>query len=192
MDSFINPDYEKETSIKKIQEAIDQKESFPSIILTNFFKKEFYKEKEKEIKKLHYKRESIPDQFSFAHAKANPMHILDNKQLLSLLSTILKRKVSSLNGEAYYFSWKDYTLLHDKNKENAGIDILIDFTEAWEESFGGQYIFKDIQGRYLKILSVPNAVFIIERKQGVQKYLQYINNLAKGKKRYFLLATIKK
>jgi len=191
MESIINPSYLTQESIKRLAETRKEKTDFPSLILTKFFTEEFYREKEKKTKGLKYKRETQPDLYSRAFAKANPLHIIDNKELLAFLTAILHRPVRRIDGAAYYFSWKDYTLLHKKTEEKPGIDIIIDFTEHWKEEYGGAVIYKDDKGKYLKLLPIKNTLYIIERKPGTQKYLQYVNNLSKGKKRFLIIGTVK-
>jgi len=188
MEHMINPLYLKKESIEQLQKSWKKKETFPHLVLTKFLTKEIYTEKEKQLKKLFFKRESRPDRYSYAHAKSSPLHLFDNKELHTFLSTILGKTVKNILGEAQYFSWKDYTLL-SKEQEKASLDIIIDFTEDWKEEWGGSMIYKDDKGRYLKLMAIPNTCMIIERKNA-QNYLQYVNNLSKGKKRYFLIGKI--
>ena len=186
MEHIINPLYIKKESIEQLQKAWLNKEIFSHIVLTKFFTKEFHAQKEKELRKLFFKRNSRPDKYSFAQAKASSLHIFDNKELQEFISQILEKKIRAILGEAQYFSWKDYTLL---SKEKSGIDIIFDFTENWKEEWGGSLIYKDDKGRYLKCMAISNTMIIIKRKT-VQKYIQYINNLAKGEKRYILVGKI--
>ncbi|MDP3728992.1 MAG: hypothetical protein Q8R18_06100 [bacterium] len=188
MEHIINPLYTKQESIEQLQKAWNGKEIFSHILLTKIFPQVIYKQKEKELKKLFFKREIRPDKYSFAQAKASSLHIFDNKELHAFLSTILQRKIKNIHGEAFYFSWKDYTLLY-KKQEKYAIDIIFDFTEDWKEEWGGSMIYKDNKGKYLKFMGLSNTLIIIERKN-TQKYVQYVNNLAKGKKRYLLIGKI--
>lgn len=190
MEHILNPLYLKKDSIEQLQKSWKNEPKFPHIMLTKVLSTSFYKEKEKEVKKLVYKREVRPDSFSYAKAKANSLHILDQKELHEFLSTILNKKVSGIIGEAYYFSWKDYTLLSRKTEEKQGIDVILDFTPNWKEEYGGSIIYKENTGRYLKFIATPNTLILIERKN-TQKYIQYVNNLSKGKKRYFLIGKIR-
>lgn len=188
MEHIINPIYKKKDSIEKLQKAWNAKEIFPHLLLTKIFPQGIYKQKEKELKNLFFKRESRPDRYSFAIAKPSSLHIFDNKDLHAFLSEILQRKIKSIRGDAFYFSWKDYTLLSKEQEKNA-IDIIIDFTEDWKEEYGGSLMYKDDKGRYVKFMGLPNTMIIIERKNA-HKYIQYVNNVSKGKKRYILIGTI--
>ncbi|HIH14734.1 MAG: hypothetical protein QT08_C0009G0069 [archaeon GW2011_AR17] len=188
MEHIINPIYKKKDSIEKLQKAWNTKEIFPHILLTKIFPQVIYKQKEKEIKILFFKRESRPDRYSFAQAKASSLHIFDNKELHAFLSEVLQRKIKHILGEAYYFSWKDYKVVLKEQDKNA-IDIIFDCTEDWKEEYGGSLIYKDEKGRYIKFMGLPNTMIIIERKN-TEKYIQYVNNLSKGKKRYLLIGKI--
>lgn len=189
MEHIIHPLYLKKESIEQLQKSWNKKETFPHLVLTKFLTKETYTEKEKELKKLFFKRESRPDKYSYAHAKSSSLHLFDNKDLQNFLSIVLNTKIKSILGEAQYFSWKDYTIL-SKDQEKASLDIILDFTEDWKEEWGGSMIYKDNKGKYLKLMALPNTLIVVERKNA-QKYTQYINNLAKGKKRYLLIGTLK-
>ena len=101
---------------------------------------------------------------------------------------VLQRKIKHILGEAYYFSWKDYKVVLKEQDKNA-IDIIFDCTEDWKEEYGGSLIYKDEKGRYIKFMGLPNTMIIIERKN-TEKYIQYVNNLSKGKKRYLLIGKI--
>src|SRR3989344_4829693 len=100
MEHIINPIYKKKGSIEKLQKAWNTKEIFPHILLTKIFPQVIYKQKEKEIKILFFKRESRPDRYSFAQAKASSLHIFDNKELHAFLSTKM-RKGDISNSWAY-------------------------------------------------------------------------------------------
>lgn len=188
MEQIINPLYKKKESIEQIKKRWNTKENFHHLVLTKFLSTEVYNQKEKELKKLFFKRESHPDKYSYAHAKLSSLHVFDNKELHAFLSEILGKKINNILGEAQYFSWKDYTLL-SKEQEKNSLDIILDFTEEWKEEWGGAMVYKDDKGRYLKLMALPNTLTIIKRKNS-ESYLQYVNNLSKGKKRYILIGKI--
>ena len=188
MEHIINPIYKKKSSIEKLQKAWNAKDIFPHLLLTKIFPQVIYKQKEKGVKKLFFKRDSRPDRYSFAQAKASSLHIFDNKELHAFLSEILQRKIKNILGEAYYFSWKDYKVISKEQDKNT-IDIIFDCTEDWKEEYGGSLVYKDEKGRYLKFMGLPNTMIVIERKNA-NKYIQYVNNLSKEKKRYLLIGKI--
>ena len=182
----INPLYTKEESILQIQKMWEEKHS---VMLANFFTQTSYRKKEKELKKAVYRRDMMPDQYSSATKKERELG--REKEFLHFLAQILKKKTVHLIGEMYQFSWKDYTTLHDKNKEKPGIDIIIDFTPEWNESYGGAVVYTDGKGGYTKLFAQKNVLMMIRREQGINKFVQYINNLSRGKKRYLFLGRIK-
>ena len=173
-----------------MQQGWKKEPNFPHVMLTKIFTSKFFKKKSKEVKKLFYRRESQPDSFSYATAKATSLHIFDQKELHERISNIIQRKVQGILGEAYYYSWKDFTVINKKTEKKSAVDIIIDFTEEWKEEYGGSIMYKNNKGQYIKFLSAPNSMIIIERKN-TQKYIQYINNFSKGKKRYLLIGTVK-
>lgn len=181
----INPIYKKEESLMQIKKIWQEKQS---IMLANFFTEASYKKKEKAVKNAVYKRESMPDQYSYATKKEKELK--RNKELLHFLAQVLQKKAVRIIGEMVQFSWKDYTTLHDKNKEKPCIDIIIDLTPEWDDRYGGAVVYSDGKGGYTKVFAQKNSLFLVQREQGIQKYIQYVNNLSRGKKRFLFLGRI--
>ncbi len=188
MEHIINPQYLKKESIEQLQKTWNKPTTFTHILLTRIFTPEAYKEKKRQLQELKFHRNTRPDSHSYASVKSSNLHILDNKEFLQFISQITGKEVKKISGEAYYFSWKDYILL-SKRLEKKGTDILLDFTKNWQEEWGGATIYKDSKGKYLKLIPSQNTLMILERKN-IQRYFQYVNNLAKGEKRYVILGKI--
>lgn len=181
----INPVYKTEESLLQIKKIWQEKHS---IMLANFFTEASYKKKEKEMKNAVYKRDCMPDQYSYATKKEKEFE--RNKELLQFLAQVLQKKTVRIVGEMVQFSWKDYTTLHDKNKEKPGIDIIIDLTPEWDDSYGGAVVYSDGKGGYTKVFTQKNSLLLVRREQGIQRYVQYVNNLSRGKKRYLFIGKV--
>ena len=92
--------------------------------------------------------------------------------------------------KALCFSWKDYIILHDENKEKLGIDIIVDCTEDWNEKAGGNVVYVDGKGNYSKIPVKENTLTIVKRHHHEQKFVQYVNHYAGPKKRYLVVGKL--
>ena len=107
--------------------------------------------------------------------------IMNTKHLEDFVSKIINNKIK-IKGSIYKFRWKDYTLVH---RQKAGYDVIIDFTDAWDERYGGLVFYKDQDGNNNKLLPKPNTLIVVKRKR-VQRFFKYVNNLAGKKERIML------
>ena len=189
---MINNSYLNEQTIKKIKELFLSNKDFPSIKLQNFFDKVFYDGIMKEILNSKYKKAVKPMQYSYSTSKTPKIlnKFLNSVTLKNFISKIINKKIKRVNGSFYKLEWKDYTLLHDENTEKEGFDFILDFTNNWNQKTDGRIIYTDGKGNYNYILSLPNTLTIIHRKNGFQKFVQYINHYANNNKRYLFIGLI--
>jgi hypothetical protein len=188
----INENYSSKENIKQIKEEFNKGE-FKAISLQDFFDKETFKKMFINIKGLQFKEKRQPNIYNYK-IKIAPKHIqaiLNSKEITKLIEEITNNQVKELQFEAFLFTWKNYTLLHDKAIEKPGIDIIFELTQEWEEHFGGATIYTDTKGNVQKIMPQANTLSIIQRNTNQHKYIQYVNNLSRETRKYFLLATIK-
>ena len=145
-----------------------------------------------EIVRLPFKqeKEALTHSYATAPLPKSVQQFLQSSELLSFLSALLQKKVIKVQATQFRFSWKDYTLLHDEKKEEPGIDMIIDFTEKWNEEAGGNIFYSNGEGEYLKLSLAGNACAIAKRKEGISKFIKYVNTLSLEQKRYLLIGKI--
>ena len=80
-------------------------------------------------------------------------------------------------------------MLHDKKVEKPGTDIIFDFSDKWQDDYGGHIVYVDGRGNYITTPVQGNTVSIVKRSSSIQKFVQYVNNHGKDKKRLFVIAT---
>ena len=176
--------------IEKIRTAFNADGKLPSVTLHDFFSEDFYLKLEKEMNLLNYRKEKNILTHSYAKSKlySKVLAAINSSELLNYLSSIIGKEIRRVDGEAYKFYWQDYTILNDDVKEELGVDIVIDFTEDWDEDFGGSLFYVD--GTHHQIPVRRNTISVIERKHNVQRFLKYVNNHAGRKKRCLLICRI--
>lgn len=194
MNDVINRVYLKTDISIELNKAFYSNKKLPSITLKEFFDEYFYRKIKTEIGKLKFRKEKIPLAYSYSKVKIPKIlsKFLQSKEFLDFINDIIQysSKKISREGNFFCFKWKDYTILNDELKEKAGIDVIIDFTDDWDERFGGSVVYVDGSGEYFKILPSGNAVTLVHRKENVQRFVQYVNHLSDSKKRYFILGKL--
>ncbi|MDO8510651.1 MAG: hypothetical protein Q7S55_00640 [Nanoarchaeota archaeon] len=181
----INQVYLKEDTRQKVRKSFLHGE-FPAVILKDFFSTEFYSQLTKKVSALDFKKEQVVVHHSYAVSKSQ----LSSKELTDFISFVTKKKIDELHFTAYLLTWKDYQILNDRYLEKPGIDIVIDLTDGWNPECGGVVTFTDGRGTVYPLAPAGNSLAMVERKKGLQKYVQYLNHHAKDKKRLFLIASI--
>jgi Rps23 Pro-64 3,4-dihydroxylase Tpa1-like proline 4-hydroxylase len=185
----INRHYLKPETQLKIKEIFLKEKK---VILFNFFDDEYYQKMENEIQKLKFKHEQEYLTHCYGSAVVTPIIYDYFKDLVKVIGFIINKKTttSSWKIKALCFSWKDYIILHDENKEEPGIDILLDFTDGWKPEWGGAVTYVDGTGDYTKIPIQGNMLALVQRTNNEQRFVQYVNHYAGKRKRILLLATI--
>ncbi len=151
---------------------------------TDFFEHSYYERLQKQIKELSFKRSYQPSLHSYRSADLplDVTSLINSKEFISFISKNAKISVKKIEAKAFLFEAKDYTLLHDMTEEKPGIDIIIDFTEKWNERFGGMMTYADGNGHSFMVPSKSNSLIIAERNKGIQRFMQYVNHTAKGRR----------
>ena len=190
---FINPVYLQQETIEKIKELYKSDSRFPSVKLEKFLPKEAHGQLFRQATKAKFKRECRPDRESFSKA-GTPKPIkrfLDSAEFSGFLSRVLGKKAAIGDSSLFRLEWKSYVLLHDEEDEKPGIDIVLEFTPAWDEMWGGAITYRDAEGEFRTISDAENTLFIIERKKGIRQYVKYVNHRAGKSKRIFLVGRVK-
>lgn len=187
----INPAYFKEENIRKIQQMFASNKSVPSIVLHDFFQKECYEQLKKTVHQEQFQQKRHP--ILYLYHEASPTYVnegLNATEMRNFLQKILNRKIKKITGTLESFGWKEYVILNDDAVEKAGIDLFFGLSDGWDESAGGNIVYVDGSGEYTKTLVTGNMLVIVERKQGVQKFVQYVNHRAGEQKLVFIKAMI--
>ncbi len=172
----INKAYLNNTN--QIKRALHENKAFPSVILQEFFKEESFQKLKKKVDKIPFKKSVKLTSHSLS--KANLKISLND-----FMETVLNQKVEFT---AYLLEWKDYLLINDNFKEKPGYEVIIEI-DNWNTKYGGNVHYVNGKGDYLQIPARKNSLIIVKREH--QKFIKYVNHLAKGKKRFFLLGKVK-
>jgi hypothetical protein len=189
--------FEKVEKIYKKDEVMSQMSEFflgeGFIQLNNFFDKKYVSKIYGEFKKLN------PQNFIKVYdpmtKKYEEIEISEKMFDIFLLSNFFRSKdfldwveiITSLDFEfsdlkIRRYSWKDFTLINDKEIEKEDkLIIYFDLTKDWKEEFGGYVTFLTKTEEILYLEPFYNTLTIIYKPKEVMKYLKYINNLSKGK-----------
>lgn len=181
----INPAYLKEETKKKVRKSFLHSD-FPAVILKDFFSKDYYQQLQKNISSLNFKKDLVVLHHSYAVSNFK----IVSKELLDFLSFVTKKKIDELIFTVYLLTWKDYMILNDKYLEKLGIDVVIDMTDGWNPDWSGVITYTDGRGTVYPLPPVGNSLVVVERKKGLQKYVQYVNHYGKEKKRLLLVVSI--
>ena len=175
-------------NIEKLKQAFEEDKEFPYLNLFDFLEKEFYQQLKNEIKGLNFKKEKQPLTHSYSKADAGKLLIdfVASKDFKELIKKITNKKIDTTIS-VYNLSWRDYIILNDQKKEESKLDIIIDFTEKWADSFGGSLIYVNGTGDYLMIPIKENTISIVKKKMDVNSFIKYVNNHAKNKERFVVI-----
>lgn len=189
---MINKSYIKPQIVEKIKQEFVSKTDFPSAVLFKFLEREIYMKLREHIVRLYYKKDIVRTSHSYAVAEL-PTSIsksFNDKEFVGFLSSILNKKIKNIDAKAYSFCWKDYTILSDATLEEPGIDFIFDFTHDWDEQGNGYIFYTDGGGNFTSLPIAADMLAIVERKEGVQKYVQYVNHYAQKNKRLMVMGKV--
>jgi hypothetical protein len=172
-----------------IKASFLEKKDFPHVLLFDFLWEREYLRVKKQVGKISLKREKKPMFHSYAYAPLSLglQKIFSSPEFTNFITKVIAKKLNLSNAQIYSFSARDYTLLNDSYQENAGIDIIFDFTEKWDASCGGQITYVNGTGDALKLPIQKNSLMIIRRQKNVQRFVKYVNHKAGKKRRVFVL-----
>ena len=196
----LNKAYLDGESLLKIQNTFRTE---GSALLFNFFEDETLLEIKKAINHLSFteEKELLKHRYKKVSPEAllkNPLfkNIFQGKEFLGFLSFIINKKILAPSFSVYNFTWKNYTLLHDEVQEKPGIDIIFDLAalhhEQWNEGWGGVVTYVDGSGEFRRLPVQQNVLALVQRKTTEeQRFVQYVNHHAEGKKRFFVMGQLK-
>jgi|SRR3989338_1502585 len=181
----LNSVYLKEETKQKVRKSFLHSD-FPAVVLKDFFSKGSYRELQRKVSALDFKRDMIV----LHHAYAILNYKTTSDGLCKFISFLTKKKVDEINFMVYNLTWKDYMILNDRYLEKPGTDIVIDITDDWNADWGGIVNYTDGKGTAYPLVPAGNSLALVERKKNLHKYFQYVNHYGKDKKRSLLIATV--
>ncbi len=195
----INPVYLEKEMQEQIRKVLEKEKV---ALLFDFLEEGTYLEIVQMLHTLPFTHEKEPLTHSFSRAVLpptsqnktifSPLHPSWN-ELLAFLSGVLNKKIKTISFIPYSFTWKDYALLHDEILEKPGIDIIFDATPHWDTAWGGAITYSnaDVPGTVHRLPTGKNQLAIVIRATSAeQRFVQYLNHYAEGKKKIFLLGKV--
>ena len=170
-----------------------------NIRLERFFQPAIFKLLQKKLYHPSYKLKFHPYKYKYLTTKLKEIDsFLNGRYFDDLIKKILNIKKYKLKYEIRKFEAGNYTLLHDTEKEENGIDFVIDiskinkiFDDAQNFSnsgiskdankyFGGYTAYLTESEELLKLTPSPNSISFVERKNQVLKYTKYFTHQNKN------------
>lgn len=189
---WINPYYLQQHILMQLPDSYKR----DSIIqLRSFLHETAFKELKKQLARTKLVKKSIPDQYVYKE--------IDLKQLKDfaafLNSPTFKQYLKFITGlqgkKAAYslkvFGHSDYTLLHDKEKGWNGVDLLLDITDDWEQSWGGYVRYSNSEGTLFTLVPHENTLTLLKRTSDMHSFVKYVNAAVGKQKRVFVEGIIK-
>ena len=177
---MVNPIYLTKENLQKIKESFLNSE-FPAVILKDFFNTKSFEELNKKVNSLNFKKEVN----LLSHSYSSSDITLDSKEFLNFLSNVLSDK-NKFTFKAYIFTWKDYLILNDEFVEKPGLDIIINISD-WNPGWGGVINYTGGKGDAYPIPVEKNSLAIVNRRKGIQKFVQYVNHYGKNRERIVII-----
>lgn len=175
----INENYLDEETMKQVKEAFDSDAVLPSIALAEFLTEEALLEVRKELR-----RGWQPDWQPDKHRYAMHARIEMQEHIAGYVKSLTGKK--PLQEENKSFRHRDYTILHDEEKQPAGFLAYL-FLEDWNEEWGGNVVFMKDGEMLGRFTPSKNTLVIVRRKQGVKMFVQYVNHHA-GRKSFTMVS----
>lgn len=165
------------TLIEQVAQAMEQE--FPSVSLQQFLEEDVYEALVRSYEGVAFTQYTFKLKHSFKLAEINDSarEILNSDEVIHFLSAVLGKPVLRIEADAYKFTHRDYTILHDDDV-NEGVDFVLDLTQEWDPNWGGSVIYVDKEGEYRAISPAPNTL-TLTRRDGVRRFVHYLNHYAK-------------
>lgn len=190
---FINPQYLLRSVLDSAAAAFART---GSIQLRNFLIPDVAQTLAKQLSAVPLKQHYVPDQYRCHEparipilAKKLQRVLATTHEMRDIISAITKKKATFQESCLCAYTHGDYTLLHDKLKEPAGHDAIIDLTPHWDNRACGHHTYVDRNGNELVRASAAfNTLTIVKRPANVMKFVKYVNYHAGKDKRFVLEA----
>jgi hypothetical protein len=185
----INEFYVKDEILTQMKSAFDATDQFTHVQLS-----ELYSDFES-IKKIadDVTLTQQNDPLSFRRKEG----VLTNEQSNAIITPELQKIITSITGKKlsklqfYAYAHKDYSMLLDSDNTSDRIDIILDISDSWDESWGGTFIYADEEGEYIELPANPNSLTILKAKKDEKSFLKYINHYSEESMRKFLFCSFR-
>ncbi len=137
----------------------------------------------------------IPDQYRCHEPNTLPRLARELQRVLaktheirSIVSTIVQKPVRFRDACVCVYAHGDYTLLHDKNREPPGYDIILDLTPRWDPRSCGYHSYVKDGDELVRVEPSFNTLTIVRRPASVRRFVKYVNHHAGKDKRIVIEA----
>ena len=192
MGNVIHPQY---TLKNVLYSAAGRFERGKSIQLHQFLLPEAFAKASRALLAAPVSESYLPDRYRGHAPKKIPSSVsgllrwLKSKEAAELVSLIVDKRVRCASIGIAVLTHGDYTLLHDKNKESPGFDVILDLTPQWDNRACGYHSYVDGDSNELvRVDPAPNTLTIVHRPKNVMKFVKYVNHFASKDKRIVLQA----
>ena len=139
MGEILNPFYLKKEMGPQLKNVF---KSQKSIVLDNFLENEFLKGLISKLKSAKFHEDANKLTHSY-HSSHDPVFntLFSSEEFFNFIGKLIGLKLKTLGIEVRMFRWKNYTIINDHALEEKGIDVIIDLTRNWNDSFGGKLVY---------------------------------------------------
>lgn len=191
MDEIMHPQYRLRHVLNAASEQFAREKS---IQLCRFLLPEMFQKTINALQGAALRVASIPDRYHHhVFSRLPPIasrleRFLHSKQCAGVVSSIVQEKVGCKSAEWRVYAHRDYSLLHDKNKEPCGYDVILDLSQKWNVRACGHHSYVRNGEELVRVVPSPNTLAIVFRPAGVLRFVKYVNHLAGSDKRFVLQA----
>ena len=145
-----------------------------SIRIENFFQKAVFQLLQNKIYNSKFLLKFNPEKYRYFTTKSKEIEsFIKGRYFDLIIRNILGIKNYKISYETRRFGPGCYTLLHDTEKEKAGVDFILDFSIHSKKYFGGCTTFLTESEELLQLCPKSNTLSFIGRTFGVMKYTKY-------------------
>lgn len=184
---WINPYYLQQHILLQLPEAFTRD---GIIQLISFLREDTSSRLKQQISAAPTIIQSLPDSYVYEETDLN----LFPELVTFLYSPTGKRFIEFITSipckKATYgiksFGHRHYTLLHDEEKGWQGVDLVLDLTAAWHDTWGGYTRYINAQETLFTIFPKANTLTLIRRTKDMHSFVKYVNASAGKHKRIFI------
>lgn len=172
---MINSAYSNEV-IEEVKQSFNSHD-MKHVMLQSFFDEESYSKLINCINNCKRTGVKIADRYSYSLIEGDNLSKFFDDKLNFMIEKIVGKKIKEIKIDAREFGWKDYTLLHDSENKDKGLDIFLFICrENWDYFWGGNVVYKSKEGKSHIFTPVPNSLCIVSRRKEDMSFIQYLNH----------------
>jgi Rps23 Pro-64 3,4-dihydroxylase Tpa1-like proline 4-hydroxylase len=181
LSDWVNPLYLKASIIAQVRQSVAAN---GSINLTSFIRDANFKAVRESLASLEWQQLGpIHIRNYYVHhgsdgAVAQLLKLTQSRAFVELLGALGGTQLSGYAGELRKFERGNYTLLHDENRSEAALEMLLSFaSHDWEELHGGYTVYSDGDDVLLTLTPCGNSLSIV-MAQGAMSFVKHVNHHA--------------